>query len=268
MIKKILWLDWLFIFSATLLLLLSAAKYYSESQARLSLGADVVISSSSRKTDMLMEIFTAVSTVEKSVARLRETTVRAKETDERPNSRPMQVTLLAIDASYPIYGTLDVSQKIRPDTLSSTGKGDSHGALVSASLIRDLSISPGDMLTLGTSSLMVTGILNTDPKILPLVSNLPVIIVSDRTYDYLVKEGVLFITPQMTHHMVRLNPSVDRAMWQNIQQRAFSANDTTAISWWDYVPRHLLMIKMPFLLITAGILLLILIVRFERRKNA
>jgi putative ABC transport system permease protein len=74
------------------------------------------------------------------------------------NERSTLVEIKAVDAAYPLYGTLTLTNN--QDAKSATAN---NGVVVDELLLGRLGLKPGDALKIGTTSLKVTGVIASEP---------------------------------------------------------------------------------------------------------
>ncbi len=267
MTKKIPLTDLCILLTALAFLLCAALKFYFEKEARESLGGDVAVSRQNQPADLRIFTLMSMSARKQSHIKTVETTARAQETEERAESKPLPIRLKVIDRAYPIYGTLDLKNKVRPLVFASYAMGRLQGAAVSSNLLDRLSLSPGEHFLIGKTTFLITAVIAGEPDVASYEEDMPTVIISDRAFDVLMKDGMYLEKPVTYEVRAKLNPKEDPASWQQSFDSIFAGSGWTAELWTNRVPSFLLHIKMPFLLVVSGFLVLLAIIRYEMRKR-
>lgn len=267
MSKKIAFVDIALIALAVTLLITGFFKHVIQTHARDQLGGDVSVSRKNGESDLGIQAFFTMRALNRSHIMTVETKAKAKETEERPESKPVQVTLKVIDRAYPLSGKFKLEDKTRPLTFASYAMGKEQGAAVSPSLLSKLNLAPGENFLIGRTVFIAAAVIANEPDHLAQDDDIPRIIISNRAFGVLLKEGMYFENPQTFQVRATVSPDTDLLAWKQSFDTMFSEAGWTSQTWTESVPPFLLYVKMPFLLITSGILILISIVRYERRKQ-
>ena len=131
------------------------------------------------------------------------------------------VELKAVDAAYPLYGSLDVSPA--QDSMSLLGfDGEVWGAAVDPNLLSRLDISVGDTIRIGDGTFVVRGEITREPDRASASVGLilgPRVLISG---DALPETGLLRPGSLINHsYRVRLPEATDPAVWRSDLDRAF-----------------------------------------------
>jgi putative ABC transport system permease protein len=260
-------LDLALILVSALLLLAAFMKYQGENKARERLGGDVVMQSENREPDLGIFAFLSMHAEKQSQIMTVETAARASKTKEKPESESRPVLLKVIDQPYPLYGKLELTDKKRRLIFASFNRGKLQGSAVSPSLLSKLSLEPGEHFMIGETEFVAAAVIAREPDYDFTEGDLPRIMISNRAFNRLVRDGMFFENPQRFEVRASVKDGVDLVTLKQSFDDLFAGAGWKSALWSDQVPRLLLGAKMPFLLITAGILLLIVMVRYERRKQ-
>lgn len=104
------------------------------------------------------------------------------------------VELQAVDAAYPLYGSVETEPRLPLSRALAPGAGGTFGALVEASLLDRLRLKPGDIIRIGAARLRISGVLAREPDLASGRFKLgPRVLVSETALDAtgLVRPGSL-----------------------------------------------------------------------------
>ncbi|MDX2112331.1 MAG: hypothetical protein SFW63_01165 [Alphaproteobacteria bacterium] len=249
------------------LLGLVVSKYYYEHKSRLLLGGDAMMAVESFDAKDSEEIFSMIGVTQKTTYRTTEISARAKETEERSESKPTPILLKSIDMNYPIYGKLKLRNKVRPDPFAIYGADNDRGAAVSESVLVALGINPGDLFLIGNTTFIVTSVIDHEPDLLPQHQEIPRVIISDRSFDSLIKAGTYFEKPITLRKNLIFHPALPIENWKATFAAMNASSGWEVEIWKDHMPASLLNLNTKLLLIISGMVLLLAIIRYEMRKR-
>ena len=208
----------------------AAARQGLLSDARALLGGDLEIHLVSRELNAAQQQFLAPLGTLSTVVEMR-SMARVVQ-----NGNRTLVELKAVDAAYPLYGSL-ASEPSQPlaEALAPQPDG-SFGALAEATLLDRLAIQVGDELHLGEATLRVTGILTREPdRTLRAFTLGPRLLVGQKALAAtgLVEPGSLFTSG----YRLRLPPTGDAAVMKEKLQAAFPDAGWRVRTWREAAPR-------------------------------
>jgi predicted lysophospholipase L1 biosynthesis ABC-type transport system permease subunit len=257
----------LFLLLALIFAVCAAAKYYKESSARERIGGDAVIVQQNTPPDLGIFTFMSMNAAVKSEVITLDVKARAAETEDRAESEPKSVALKVIDRQYPLYGNFSLTNKTRPLTFASYALGKLQGAAVSREFLRALSLDPGEVFMIGNTAFLITAVIISEPDLPPHQAGQPRVIISNRAFDSLIKQGMHFNTPLTYEVRVKTPANADIDAWKESFDGLFKASGWQSTIWTEQVASPLLYVKMPFLLALSGFFFLAAMVQYVLRKK-
>jgi putative ABC transport system permease protein len=139
-------------------------------QAKSLLGGDLEIRSSHHLSAEGQAVLQALN--QRGIVRTHVSELVAMAASTTPGARAGQATqiveLKAVEAGYPLYGTLSTDPPVALDHLlhpgpARCGTAACHGALVQEALLLRMGLAVGDRIKIGKTELLITGLVRTEP---------------------------------------------------------------------------------------------------------
>jgi putative ABC transport system permease protein len=146
------------------------------------------------------------------------TTMRAMARTE-DGARRMLIELKAVDATYPLYGAVDLSPVQSLDAALGTSEGN-YGAAVDAAVLARLGLAIGDRIKIGEAVVQIRATIVREPDAATagLIFGPRVLIPARALVETeLIRPGALVTY----HYRLRLRSGVDAATWGNSARAAF-----------------------------------------------
>lgn len=239
----------------------SLTKLLLERHAKERLGGDVEVSHPSQSADL--GVLAYLNFYGKRVSHVM--TMRAEA--RLNNGKTVPVLLKTFYAPYPLYGRLDLRQKIRPRALGWFHKGHANGMALTAYDMHRLELKLKDRLLIGNEALMASAVIAGMPDTArDADKKTPLLLVASPVFVTLATSPQ---TEQPVAHAYRviLPANIDIDTWVGDFTRQFAETGWVVHDWREYAPRLVQSVGWPVLWALLAALSLALLIATARGRR-